>query len=238
MNAIYPISNTVIRDNIEGNRLIEAPKEVRSVIDTREFQRLRFIKQMGLSSFVFPTAEHSRFAHSLGVYANAKLVFDHLRKRAEPLDLQLEGLMFDPTTELEFCLAALCHDIGHSAFSHVLENVLLPEGMKNHEDCTLAILKDDTDISEKIDSVADRDAIINMLTKVHPNKALCDLISSTFDVDRCDYVLRDSMMAGVEYGKYDLKWLVHAITVETNKLGQPVVLLDGPERIQTRLDSF
>ena len=108
MEAIYPISNTVIRDNIEGNRLIDAAKEVRSVIDSREFQRLRYIKQMGLSSFVFPTAEHSRFAHSLGVYANAKLVFNHLKKRAEPLDLQLEGLMFDRITELEFCLAALC----------------------------------------------------------------------------------------------------------------------------------
>lgn|GEM_PF-2531869 len=229
MDAIHKISNTVIRDNIEGNRLIQAEDSIRAVINSEEFQRLRNIRQMGLSSFVFPTAEHSRFTHSLGVYATAQLFFEHLARRASSLDLQLPGFVFNETTKLEFCVAGLCHDIGHSAFSHVLETVLLPDGMKNHEDCTVALLRGDFDIARKIDAIhADRDAVINLLIKAHPNKALCDLISSTFDVDRCDYVLRDSHMTGVEYGNYDLKWLVHTMTVETNALGQPVLLLDGP----------
>lgn len=136
--------------------------------------------------------------------------------------------MFDKYAEYEFCIAALCHDIGHSAFSHVLETVLLPDGVRSHEDCTRLILKSDNEISSAINDFSDVDAVTNLLDKRHPNKALCDLISSTFDIDRCDYILRDSYMSGVEYGKYDLKWLLHAITVDKNNLGQPVLLLDGP----------
>src|SRR5258705_7897127 len=121
------IRNSVLRDNIEGNRLIEASFSVRKVIDSLEFQRLRNVRQMGLSSFVFPTAEHSRFAHSVGVYATAKQVFAQLQIRARPLQFSGPWFRFDEAAENDFCIAALCHDIGHTAFSHVLENVLLPE---------------------------------------------------------------------------------------------------------------
>lgn len=123
------IHNSVFRDNIEGNRLIDMPDRVRRVVDTREFQRLRNIRQMGLSSYVFPTAEHSRFVHSLGVFATANQVFRLLEQRATPLDLQTPGLRFDDEAKAEFGIAALCHDLGHSAFSHVLETILLPEGI-------------------------------------------------------------------------------------------------------------
>ncbi|MDD1535908.1 hypothetical protein C7U89_21105 [Bradyrhizobium sp. WBOS4] len=222
------IHNSVFRDNIEGNRLIEMPDRVRRVVDTREFQRLRSIRQMGLSSYVFPTAEHSRFAHSLGVFATASQVFRLLQQRAAPLDLQTPGLRFDDEAMAEFGIAALCHDLGHSAFSHVLETILLPDGIRNHEDCTVAILSADTPVASAVNDAADIDAVKNLLKKRHANKALVELISSTFDVDRCDYILRDSRMAGVEYGKYDLKWLFHAITVETNDFGLPILLLDGP----------
>src|SRR5262245_9120995 len=129
--VLADIHNSVFRDNIEGNRLIDAPESVRAVIDTPEFQRLRYIRQMGLSYFVFPTAEHARFAHSLGVYATAKSAFRQLQRRAVALDFQTQGLKFDDYSELDFCLAALCHDIGHSAFSHVLETILLPDGVRN-----------------------------------------------------------------------------------------------------------
>jgi HD superfamily phosphohydrolase len=227
MDTIYKIKNTVIRDNIEGNRLIETDRAIREIVDTPQFQRLRNIRQTGLSSFVFPSAEHSRFVHSLGVYATAMEIYEQLRRKSENLDLQLPGLKFDEATRIDFCIAALCHDLGHSAFSHVLETVLLPDGMKSHEECTLAILSSNSEIKTVIDRVADRRSVLNLLRNpaTHPNLALRDLISSTFDVDRCDYVLRDSAMAGVEYGKYDLKWLIHAIGIETNPLGQPVLLL-------------
>jgi HD superfamily phosphohydrolase len=229
---LIDIRNSIIRDNIEGNRLIEASLDIRKVIDAPEFQRLRSIKQMGLSSFVFPTAEHSRFAHSLGVYATAKQVFSQLRLRASPLPLSGPWFRFDETAEADFCTAALCHDIGHTAFSHVLENVLLPDGFRSHEDCTRALISGNTHISRFIEDVADREAVILYFDKKHPNKALNDLISSPFDVDRCDYVLRDGIMSGVEYGKYDLRWLIHALrVVKAQYLGHPVLLLEGPRGI-------
>ncbi len=224
---LLDIHNSAVRDNIENNRLIELPDPIRRVIDCREFQRLRHIRQMGLASYVFPTAEHSRFVHSVGVYGVALDAFRILQHRSQHFDLHTPGIKFDEHAQFEFCIAALCHDIGHTAFSHVLETVLLPDGFRNHEDCTRAILQD-TRISKVIDDVADLEAVVYLLDKRHPNKALNDLISSAFDVDRCDYVLRDSAMSGVEYGKFDLKWLLHAITIELNSLQQPVLLLDGP----------
>lgn len=185
---LHEIKNSVFRDNIEANRLIEASGLVRKVIDAREFQRLRKIRQMGLSSYVFPTSEHSRFAHSLGVFATAKQVFMQLQRRAIPLDLSFPGIVFDQELEHEFCLAALCHDIGHTAFSHVLETTLLPNGFRSHEDCTLALLTSDSEVANAISEVADLDGVILMFEKSHPNKALNDLISGPFDVDRCDYI--------------------------------------------------
>jgi HD superfamily phosphohydrolase len=183
---------------------------------------------MGVSSYVFPTAEHSRFAHSLGVYATAKKFFKHLQDRALVHGFQTP-VAFDEYSETDFCIAALCHDIGHTAFSHVLESDLLPEGVLSHEECSLKILDAaDLEIGGAVRSVADIASVKSLLKKSHPNQALADLLSSGLDVDRCDYILRDSKMAGVEYGSFDLNWLLHAITVEANELGQPVLLMDGP----------
>jgi HD superfamily phosphohydrolase len=227
--VLADVHNTVVRDNIEHNRLITASEKIRDIVDSREFQRLRHIRQMGLSSYVFPTAEHSRFSHSLGVYATAKQAFEHLRRRAIPFDFQTHGVKFDDDLEMEFTIAALCHDIGHSPFSHVLETVLLPDDLRTHEECTQAMLGDArSDIAQKVNAITDLQSVLYFLDRSHQNRALADLISSTFDVDRCDYVLRDSLMAGVEYGKFDLKWLLHAMSIETDVLNQPVLLLDGP----------
>jgi uncharacterized protein len=163
------------------------------------------------------------------VYATARQAFLHLQQRAVNFDFQTPGIKFDDDLELEFSIAALCHDIGHSAFSHVLETNLLPDGLRNHEECTRAILSDpEREICKAINNASDLQSVLSLLERKHPNKALSDLISSTFDVDRCDYILRDSLMSGVEYGSYDLKWLLHAMAIETNSLDQPVLLLDGP----------
>lgn len=237
--VLVDVHNTVFRDNIENNRLIGVSEKIRKIVDTKEFQRLRHIKQMGLSSYVFPTAEHSRFVHSLGVFANAQQAFGHLAQRALNFDFQTPGIMFDEDLQLEFCIAALCHDIGHSAFSHVLETVLLPDGLRNHEECTRAMLTDgNREVSREINNISDLQSVVFLLEKSHPNRALSDLISSTFDVDRCDYILRDSRMSGVEYGSYDLKWLLHAMAIETNSLNQPVLLLDGPRGLDALRQFF
>lgn len=221
------LSNSIIRDNIDGNRLIYTSTAIRKIVDTPEFQRLRHIRQLGLASYVFPTAEHTRFSHSLGVYSTAAMAFTHLRSRSTDLGLDFPGLAFDSETQLDFLAAALCHDIGHSAFSHVLESTLLPEGFTSHEQCSILILENDTRIASEIKGHADIEAVRFFIQQHHPNRALNILISSQFDVDRCDYILRDSAMAGVEYGKYDLHWLLHSLTLETNEIGQPILIIDG-----------
>jgi len=217
----------VLRDNIEGNRLVEKPTYIKAVLDSREFQRLRNIRQTGLASYVFPTSEHSRFVHSLGVLGTAQLAYKHIRATGADHDLPMPGLRFDDDTEKDFCIATMCHDLGHTAFSHLLETTLLPSDFRNHEECTLHILRSGTQISNAINDVADLDAVCAFIQSKHPNPALNDLVSGAFDVDRCDYVLRDSVMCGVEYGQFDLKWLIRAISIELNKLGQPTLVLDG-----------
>jgi HD superfamily phosphohydrolase len=183
---------------------------------------------MGLSSYVFPTAEHSRFAHSIGVYATARETFSVLRARAEPLAIAFPGMRFDDDAENAFCVAAMCHDVGHTAFSHALEDVLVPRGFKSHETCTLALLESDKEIAAAVRNMTDMEAVILLIKKEHPNRALSQLISGAFDVDRCDYLIRDSQNAGVYYGQFDFTWLIHALSVDVNQLDQPVLLLDGP----------
>lgn len=229
MNAF--MSNTVFRDNIRGNRLVPVSQGVLDVVRTRAFQRLRSIKQMGLSSLVFPTAEHSRFAHSLGVYATAKETFRALKIRSERLSITFPGMRFDDDAEQEFCMAAMCHDIGHTAFSHVLEDVLLPHGMTNHEDCTLKLLESDTELGAAIKNSTDLQSVLYYINGDHANIALTQLISGLFDLDRCDYLLRDSHNCGVQYGQFDFPWLLHAMSVDLNYLGQPILVLDGPRGI-------
>lgn len=222
------IKNTVIRDNVRNNRLIAVSSDIMRVVDAPEFQRLRGIRQLGLTSCVFPTADHSRFAHSLGVLATATEVYAALKIKAEPCMLTVPGLRFDDASELDFCLAAMCHDLGHTAFSHVLENVLLPAGMRRHEQCTKELLLNGGPVSTAISRIADIDSILLFMDREHPNKALSSLISGPFDVDRCDYLLRDSAMTGVDYGHFDLAWLIHSMSIDINTLNQPVLTLDGP----------
>ncbi|WP_157999198.1 HD domain-containing protein [Mesorhizobium amorphae] len=221
------IPNTVIRDNIYGARLVNTDKYIRNIIDSIEFQRLRQIRQTGIASYVFPTAEHSRFAHSIGVFATACKVFDHLRERSIDLLIDIPILSFDEDTKREFLAACLCHDVGHTAFSHVLESSFLPDNLSTHEECTKLILRENTEISKKIRDYTDIDAVEYFLDRKHVNKALTSMVSGPFDVDRCDYMLRDSHMTGVVSGNFDFQWLLHSISPEINQLGLPVLTLDG-----------
>lgn len=225
------LKNTVFRDNIRDNRLIRVPDKVREIIDTPAFQRLRRIKQMGLSYLVFPTAEHSRFSHSIGVYATAQEAFRALRDRAHELTIEVPAIQFDDDAERAFCAAAMCHDLGHTAYSHVLEKVLLPEDIVRHEDCSIRLLEGDKALRGAVERYTkDLEAVVLFIDRErrHPNIALGTLISGPFDVDRADYLLRDSQAAGVHYGRYDLSWLLHSALIDINKQHQPILMLDGP----------
>ena len=173
-----------------------------SLIDTPEFQRLRRIRQLGLAYFAYQAAEHSRFTHSLGAF--------HLAGRAVA-KLRLNYKIADEA-QTAVRVAALLHDIGHGPFSHVIESIL----DFHHEDFTIeAVLSDETEIGRLLqkfspDLAKDIAAIIR--GDFRP-LALAQLVSSQLDVDRMDYLLRDSLMTGAKYGIYDLEWIIKSIEI-------------------------
>jgi len=183
-------------DSAEGKLLVR-------LIDTAEFQRLRRIRQLGLAHFAYQAAEHSRFTHSLGAL--------HLATRILA-KLDLSHKISDEAKTAVRC-AALLHDIGHGAFSHVIEPIL---GF-HHEEFTIeAVLSRETEVgsvlrefsAELPESVA---AIVR--GDFHP-VALAQLVSSQLDVDRMDYLLRDSLMTGAKYGIYDLEWIIKSLEID------------------------
>lgn len=166
------------------------------------FQRLGRIRQLGMGTFVYPGATHTRAAHSLGAY--------HLMDRA------LEGLTrrghFIFNTEREGALAAiLMHDLGHGPYSHVLESTLV-QGV-SHEDLTLAMM-------EHIDSQLQ--GALGMAIKIfkneYPKHFLHDLVSSQLDVDRLDYLCRDSFYCGVREGNIGAARLLHTFDLHGDRL--------------------
>ncbi|MFN2491740.1 MAG: HD domain-containing protein [Pyrinomonadaceae bacterium] len=176
------------------------------LIDTPEFQRLRRIKQLGLGLYTYQGAEHSRFTHSLGAFHLMNRVLDRLGEKHE-------------ITEQDHAAAraaALLHDVGHGSFSHVMEKVL---GF-HHEKWTVeVVLSEATEVGQLLRAYSSQlpkkvGAIIE--GKFQP-VALAQLVSSQLDVDRMDYLLRDSLMTGAKYGIYDLEWIVNALAIDEEK---------------------
>lgn len=173
------------------------------LIDTAEFQRLRRIKQLGLANFTYQGAEHSRFTHSLGAL--------HLATRTL-FKLQNTYQISDEARIAVRC-AALLHDIGHGAFSHVIESIL----KFHHEDFTVAaVLNDETEVGQVLRSFsADLpNNIADIIRGTFRPVALSQLVSSQLDVDRMDYLLRDSLMTGAKYGIYDLEWIIKSLEID------------------------
>ncbi|HEV7902829.1 MAG TPA: HD domain-containing protein [Pyrinomonadaceae bacterium] len=193
-----PVHNIIrLRTDTREGRLLA------NLVDAPEFQRLRRIKQLGLALYTYQGAEHSRFAHSLGVL--------HLITRV--LDRLGENYQIEEEDRAAARAAALLHDVGHGSFSHVMENVL---GF-HHEAWTVrAVLSEETEINavlrEYSPELPRRVADI-IEGKFHP-AFLGQLVSSQLDVDRMDYLLRDSLMTGAKYGIYDLEWIINALAVD------------------------
>src|SRR5258705_2420950 len=173
------------------------------LIDTQEFQRLRRIKQLGLGLYTYQGAEHSRFTHSLGAF--------HLMTRV--LDRLSEKHVINDQDHTAARAAALLHDVGHGSFSHVMEKVL---GF-HHEKWTVeVVLSEATEIGQLLHSYsADLPSKVAAIIegKFQP-AALAQLVSSQLDVDRMDYLLRDSLMTGAKYGIYDLEWIINALAID------------------------
>jgi HD superfamily phosphohydrolase len=193
-----PVHN-IIRlrtDTREGRLLV-------NLVDAPEFQRLRRIKQLGLALYTYQGAEHSRFAHSLGVL--------HLITRV--LDRLGENYVIAEEDRAAARAAALLHDIGHGSFSHVMEKVL---GF-HHEAWTVrAVLSEETEINAVLREYSPElpRRVADIIEGKFQPAFLGQLVSSQLDVDRMDYLLRDSLMTGAKYGIYDLEWIMGALAVD------------------------
>lgn len=205
-------TRVILRDPVHGLVDFEgiAERVVVALLKAREVQRLRYVRQLGFTSLVFPGAEHSRFAHSLGTAHVMTRLISRLRRVSDvlPVDMQI-----DEQAEADAVAAALLHDIGHGPFSHLWEE-LVPNSLR-HEQWTEDILLDeDTDVHRSLESLSSGMAgrVAGMLRGQHRLRYLARATSGALDVDRCDYLLRDSHMTGVSYGVYDLDWLLQAFT--------------------------
>ncbi|MET0387409.1 MAG: HD domain-containing protein [Polyangiales bacterium] len=202
----------ILRDPVHGLVAFEGAHErvIAALLETREVQRLRNVRQLGFTSLVFPGAEHSRFAHCLGAaHVMVKLL---ARVRAVQAALPIE-LRVDEERETEALAAALLHDLGHGPFSHLFEEVL-PDA-RHHEDWTREVILDPgSDVHRALSrlSASMPERVAALLDGTHPLGYLSRSVSGVLDVDRCDYLLRDSHMTGVRYGIFDLDWLLRALS--------------------------
>lgn len=201
----------LLRDPVHGLVAFEgrAERVIEALLATREVQRLRRVKQLGLTSLVFPGAEHTRFAHALGAaHVMLRLQARIVAAQHElPKDAQLDDAAAD-----EALAAALLHDLGHGPFSHLYEEV--SPNPRHHETWTQDILLDSgTDVHRALEGLASgmAERVAGMLRGRHRLGYLSRAISGTIDVDRADYLLRDSYMTGVRYGLYDLDWVLRAL---------------------------
>ncbi len=172
-----------------------------TIIDHPYFQRLRRIRQLGLSSYVYTGATHSRFHHALGVAHLAdRLVKNLISKGVEITDDEHEGVV----------LAALMHDIGHGPFSHVLEHGFLDQ---SHEQISLEIMEM---LNEELGGKLN--VAIDIFTNKYPKPFLHQMISSQLDVDRLDYLNRDSYYTGVVEGKVGFDRIIAMMNVYDGRL--------------------
>lgn len=196
----------VFRDPVHNFIRIDDPLILR-LVDTREFQRLRRIKQLGVANTVFHTAEHSRFSHSLGVYEIARQIAKHMEQFTQPSD-ELGVGVWDPSERQVLLSAALLHDLGHGPYSHTFEHIF----KTNHEKYTQdIILSPETEVHQVLAATNPElpNKVAQVIAKTYPNKQVVALISSQIDADRMDYLLRDAYYSGATYGTFDLARIIH-----------------------------
>ncbi len=189
----------IVRDPLWNNIRID-PVAMR-LVDTREFQRLRYVRQLGLAHLVYPGATHSRFEHALGTYHLASRTISLLSERGE-----LESIGADERQQVR--IAALLHDIGHYPFSHALEEI----GALNHEDVAGPLLTTGT-----LGEVLREELGVGAPEKIHAlitgrsDSPLRGLISGSLDLDKLEYLKRDALMCGVPYGEIDVDRLTNSM---------------------------
>ena len=219
-----PVHGLIVFGEGKSRALDETDSIAWDLLNTREFQRLRRIRQLGFSDLVYPGATHSRFAHSIGVYHTARRLLDLIRRREVQKRIDESVLTAITKNDREYrervtLLAALLHDIGHGPFSHVFERVVSDLGrQKDHEHWSAEIVaNEDTEVHSVLADNPDCPSlpqdIAALLRSDHPRDMYATVVSSQFDADRLDYVQRDRYMTGVQSAHIDLDWLFDCLEV-------------------------
>ena len=193
-----------------------------SLLDTPAFQRLRRIRQLGVSEFVFPSATHTRFAHCIGVFHTARQLIEVIRR-----ELKRQGEVLNRERAEVAVIAALLHDVGHGPFSHTFEGVQKARKVeKRHELWTADIIR------APIAGVAPLlsgyrgdgrfgEEVADLLEAEDPIDLYHAVVSSSFDADRLDYLRRDRLMTGSAAGAIDFDWLMEHVRVSPVDLEAP-----------------
>ncbi|MBV8781711.1 MAG: HD domain-containing protein [Phycisphaerae bacterium] len=223
------MSEKLIRDPVHDCIAFRMERETDALLfrllNAVELQRLRRIRQLGLASLAYPGADHSRYSHSLGVMETARKIISQLG----------QSYYISEEDRIVCYCAALLHDLGHGPFSHVFERV---SGV-HHERITHALILDPHCEVHQIlrDHATDLpERIVALLDGRDPPTFLSDVLSSQLDSDRLDYLLRDNLMTGSQYGGYDLRWLIHALTVD-ERTRRLVITWKGVSAVEAYLQS-
>jgi HD superfamily phosphohydrolase len=219
-----------IKDPVHG--FVYITENEKELIDSYPVQRMRRLRQLAGSEFVYPGANHTRFEHCLGVmYLAGRVAENH----------NLAQVVSDEEAEM-IRVSGLLHDVGHGPFSHVFEQLLIKDLEKTHEDITSWIIER-SELGDKLsqmgfDPMEVAKLAVGKLQK--PGKAFWDqIISSAVDVDKQDFIVRDTYHTGAEYGFIDVFRLVHALDVLGENLAVEVGALSALEAfIIARIESF
>jgi len=219
-----------IKDPVHGYVYITADEK--EIIDSYPVQRLRRLRQLAGAEYVYPGANHTRFEHSVGVMYLAGRVVENpnISQRISQDEAEMVRI------------AALLHDVGHGPFSHIFEYLLDKELGKTHEDMTLWIVKNSElkDILNKVGYEAEEIGKLAVGRLHKPKKAFLDqVISSSVDVDKLDFVVRDTYHTGAEYGYIDVFRLIHTLDVLDEDLAVNLGSLSALESfVIARIESF
>jgi HD superfamily phosphohydrolase len=220
----------VIKDPVHG--YVYITENEKEIIDTYPMQRLRRLRQLAGSEYVYPGANHTRFEHCVGVMYLAGKVTENPN---------LSRIVGDEEADI-IRLSGLLHDVGHGPFSHVFEQLLIRDLEKTHEDITSWIIAE-SEINDKIAQAGFNPDEVSKLAvgKLHkPGKAFWDqIISSGVDVDKQDFIVRDTYHTGAEYGFIDVFRLIHALDVLGEDLAVELGALSALEAFMiARIESF
>jgi hypothetical protein len=216
-----------IRDPIHGLIVFNndglVDEHVWALLNAPDVQRLRRIKQLGVSEFVFPSASHTRFSHSIGVFHNARRLVSIIKREIELK--RVDGEFNEERAKIAL-FAALLHDIGHGPFSHAFEEArkaLAAERgdpaakarVRNHEAFTADMIEDSSGQIAKIleSSGIAAKSVADLVAAEIPTDMYHAVVSSSFDADRLDYLIRDRYMTGTGAGAIDLDWLMDNVRV-------------------------